>query len=848
MKLKQLLTKTLLVAAGLLTGASAWSGETWDFTNSTIWGSITLPSESNSYADVSYDASGAVATTGNFITFHSSTGKIKHATTQTDGFGWDTEGSTSDHYVKMSVPAGSTVTVLGYFSTNRTIGVTFNGSTTTLKSASGWVDVSQDFINDTGESKDLYIYCNANAGGAGTAPFLKKISLKQTVVVTTTYKDELGNTIKANKVENVETGTTYSPSYDATYYVSNTDPYTYTYKEGAPVSPETITEAKTYNIVYTKSDRPSYKLNVTQSYGGKSKKLINDQTIYQGARPTYYYPRYLKDGNKLYKYASSSDANADGTYWYSTLSSVTANVNVTLTYNRQDNICVFYTEAEDVEGFVQYDHSTFNPRSSGGKNGVLDEKTITTLEAGSYSIYARAIGKANTEKVYKESASSDDNLILSFSCSTTGVEDHADFVLTASTNIIAKGGYKTTSENGHGFDYFFIMRTATDVEKAIMDCEDYETSEAFATYIEGGSYSTAAEVYAAHTAWQIEQAKASSSTDLTKIILNAGVASTANWTNSRVIELASEVSNVAPDNFLIDANNQVLDTYQIVYGLPAGKYTVKAATRATAACESGKIYVYAEGQVDKNAEGNHVGNTGGDLDHGWSWTSIDFELTATSDVKFGYYVDATSSKWASCDDWHLTLAGVPVTISSLDYATFASDYDLDFNSLSSTLKAYKATVSGSTITFKAVTTVPAREGVLLKSVTGLDADQTFDIPVTSGVAAWAADDNAFVRGANVAVPTTTDSDNHNYVLSTKGGVLGFYKASDKVVPSSKAYLQTTIAAARIAINFDDETTGIENLTPTLSQGEGAIYDLQGRKVAQPTKGLYIVNGKKVIIK
>ena len=54
----------------------------------------------------------------------------------------------------------------------------------------------------------------------------------------------------------------------------------------------------------------------------------------------------------------------------------------------------------------------------------------------------------------------------------------------------------------------------------------------------------------------------------------------------------------------------------------------------------------------------------------------------------------------------------------------------------------------------------------------------------------------------------------------------------------------------IAIDGSDETTDIGSLTPTLSKGEGVVYDLQGRKVAngqKPTaKGLYILNGKKVI--
>jgi hypothetical protein len=76
-------------------------------------------------------------------------------------------------------------------------------------------------------------------------------------------------------------------------------------------------------------------------------------------------------------------------------------------------------------------------------------------------------------------------------------------------------------------------------------------------------------------------------------------------------------------------------------------------------------------------------------------------------------------------------------------------------------------------------------------------------------------------------------------------VVGFYQANNNVVATSKAYLQTTVAAARIAINFDDETTGINNVNVNHNDN---CYDLQGRRVAQPKKGLYIQNGKKLIIK
>jgi hypothetical protein len=55
---------------------------------------------------------------------------------------------------------------------------------------------------------------------------------------------------------------------------------------------------------------------------------------------------------------------------------------------------------------------------------------------------------------------------------------------------------------------------------------------------------------------------------------------------------------------------------------------------------------------------------------------------------------------------------------------------------------------------------------------------------------------------------------------------------------------TSRSAFFIGSEYDDEATAIENLIPALN--EGVVYDLQGRKVMNPAKGLYIVNGKKVI--
>jgi hypothetical protein len=107
-------------------------------------------------------------------------------------------------------------------------------------------------------------------------------------------------------------------------------------------------------------------------------------------------------------------------------------------------------------------------------------------------------------------------------------------------------------------------------------------------------------------------------------------------------------------------------------------------------------------------------------------------------------------------------------------------------------------------------------------------------------------------GATISI-AATDGDKTNYYLSGKDGSFVSVNGSANI-GKNKAYLQlpTSIFAGTrsIGISYDDEdgTTAIRNLTPALSEGEGAWYTLQGQRVAKPGKGLYIRNGKKVVIK
>ena len=63
------------------------------------------------------------------------------------------------------------------------------------------------------------------------------------------------------------------------------------------------------------------------------------------------------------------------------------------------------------------------------------------------------------------------------------------------------------------------------------------------------------------------------------------------------------------------------------------------------------------------------------------------------------------------------------------------------------------------------------------------------------------------------------------------------------ITSFRAYLTDPLSAPEF-LPFEGNTTGIESVKSVGSKGE--FFNLAGQRVAQPAKGLYIVNGKKVI--
>ena len=186
---------------------------------------------------------------------------------------------------------------------------------------------------------------------------------------------------------------------------------------------------------------------------------------------------------------------------------------------------------------------------------------------------------------------------------------------------------------------------------------------------------------------------------------------------------------------------------------------------------------------------------------------------------------------------------VAVTVSAAGLATFASDSKLDFGNVTN-LEAYIAKENKGKIELVQVNKVAAGTGVLLRA---LNSATEFKVPVTAATAE-ATTGNLFVRGAGAAV-ASEDGGKYNYVLGKHNGEVGFYKAGGMTVATDKAYIQTSISSARIAIDFDEmDVTGISEIETMRNVGNETFYNLNGQKVQNPTKGLYIVNGRKVIIK
>ena len=195
---------------------------------------------------------------------------------------------------------------------------------------------------------------------------------------------------------------------------------------------------------------------------------------------------------------------------------------------------------------------------------------------------------------------------------------------------------------------------------------------------------------------------------------------------------------------------------------------------------------------------------------------------------------------------------VPVSVTSLGYASFSWPRTLDFSETGA--KAFIVTEKGSgSVRLEEVQTVPAGAGIIVKADEGIYYPQT-------------TDDEADDVSRNLLTGTasgsyTVDAENVFVLSNLSNGEAGFYVAEAGVtVAQYKAYLMLADAgdAKDGGFVFDFTPTGLKTIdNGQLIIDNSPIYNLNGQRVegsklnvqsSKLPKGVYVVNGKKVVLR
>ena len=218
-----------------------------------------------------------------------------------------------------------------------------------------------------------------------------------------------------------------------------------------------------------------------------------------------------------------------------------------------------------------------------------------------------------------------------------------------------------------------------------------------------------------------------------------------------------------------------------------------------------------------------------------------------------------------------------IKVSVAGQVPYYNSQSLDFSSLDAKdVKAYTATgydYTSGTIWLTRVKQVPAETGILIMAPQG-----EYPVPTASVASVYANMFKGTLTGTTIQTHEMIAGEDYiNYYLSNGNSGVGFYKVTKEggvKLDANRCYLpikNKDVAGTRSAgsgqnqIVFQeadevigiplmrgvgDDNDGTTNLTPALSkgEGEGEWNTLQGQRVAKPGKGIYIRNGKKVVVK
>lgn len=221
-----------------------------------------------------------------------------------------------------------------------------------------------------------------------------------------------------------------------------------------------------------------------------------------------------------------------------------------------------------------------------------------------------------------------------------------------------------------------------------------------------------------------------------------------------------------------------------------------------------------------------------DVKYATNYASNRFLYANTKDGN--HFTDANSAAAPQTKFKLEAVTALPVTVSAAGYATFNAPVAV---TLPGDLKAYTATRNGDYLILNEISgTIPANTPAILQ---GAAAD--YNLTITDDAATETAEN--VLAGTTAAIAAAEGS----FTLQDLSEGIGFYKYTGVEMKGFRAYLPAEAAAGAKALFFS-KPTGISGITSPAATAPTAIYDLSGRRVSKATKGFYIINGQKVIVK
>lgn len=219
---------------------------------------------------------------------------------------------------------------------------------------------------------------------------------------------------------------------------------------------------------------------------------------------------------------------------------------------------------------------------------------------------------------------------------------------------------------------------------------------------------------------------------------------------------------------------------------------------------------------------NHVTFYKRSLNEGYNYTPV-----AATDVDVVLTRSITADKWSTIC--------LPFNISATDLGTALGT--------TVTLAGITGYDSGTrVISTEALTSITAKVPCFIKTSSDVSAEASIsDVTIVEGTPEKVIDGTFKLVGTYSAM----DIPSGCYFVSNNN----LYKSTgNSHIKPFRAYFENVPAGARIMFWDDEDVTAVTDVRRDVNGVKGEYFDLQGRKVANPTKGLYIVNGKKVIIR